>query len=306
MQALTPVDDAQEARAASATVQLEGLLASDYSPHLDVLALGYADGSFEVRCPAPQHVLSRGKHEAMVVNVALSPDGQRLVTADRNGIIALSEVQSGELELLPQAPGADVGLRTPVGLAWDSAGKQLAIGSGQFVRVVRIDTGASQQATLSEGANAVAFSPDGAELAVGGERLTFLSLPELKEKRRFALPREDGRQNAPETLDLRYSRDGRWLGVLLQGGVALIELASGATQKAFASDLGPGGLRFANDGRLALFGRSSLYVGPISASDIQAGTRTTAGKLWDVEFRQDGSLLFLGEDLDADLEANLQ
>src|SRR5882724_10962615 len=95
VQALTPADDAQEQQAASQAGKLENLWATDYSAHLDLLALGYTDGTFEMRCPAPGHVLSRGKHGATVVNLALSPDGQRLVSADKNGVIALSEVQSG-------------------------------------------------------------------------------------------------------------------------------------------------------------------------------------------------------------------
>jgi hypothetical protein len=130
-----------------------------------------------------------------------------------------------------------------------------------------------------------------------------LSLPDLKEKRHITLPRESGSDGA---LDVRYSADGRWLGVLLHAGVALVDLASGEVTSAFLVATPPEGIRFATDGRMAVFGRSSLYVGPITTNDLATATRKTGGQLWDVEFRQDGSLLFLGEGLDADLEANLE
>src|SRR5688572_27067328 len=68
--------------------------ASDYSAHLDVLALGFKDGTFEVRSPAPRHVLGRGRHTAEVVNLALSRDGAKLATADALGKLALSAVES--------------------------------------------------------------------------------------------------------------------------------------------------------------------------------------------------------------------
>jgi hypothetical protein len=65
--------------------------------------------------------------------------------------------------------------------------------------------------------------------------------------------------------------------------------------------MSPVGLRFASDGRVAIFGRRALYVGPPSAADVPVGLRKTAGELWDVEFRQDGSLLFVGDAADAEL-----
>jgi WD40 repeat protein len=269
--------------------------ASDYSAHLDLLALGYDDGTFEVRCPAPQHVLLRGKHAAAVINVALSADGQRLASVDREGAIAVSETSSGALKALPPAPDEVSRLDVPLGLAWDPAGKRLAISSDRSLRLIAVDGGAEKQVELRAAAYAVAFSPDARALAVGGRRIALLSVPELAETRTFALPTEDGWEaQRPHVLDLRFSPDGRTLGALLNVGVALFDLRTAQVEAALLRDFEPAGLRFAGDGRLAVFNRSALYVGPAKAEGIKNGFRKTSGVLYDVEFRRDDSLLFFG------------
>lgn len=300
VQALSPVEDATAVAAATPT-------ASDYSAHLDLLALGYQDGSFEVRSPAPQHVLARGRHGAAIVNLALTADGQRLATADRAGVLAVSETATGVLKVLPSAASAEVGLVTPIGLAWDHAGKRLAVAAASTVRLVHVDSGASKQIDVDADVNAAAFSKDDTELAVGGRRITFYSAPELRETRRLPLPTEYGWQaERPNVLDLRYSADGSKLGVLLDVGVALFDLQTGHVQAALVKDLNAVGLRFARDGRMAVFARDALYIGPADAEKLKAGLHKTNGTLWDIEFRRDDSLLFLGDGIDADAEALLQ
>jgi hypothetical protein len=281
--------------------------ASDYSAHLDLMALGYDDGSFEVRSPAPQHVLSRGKHGAGIVNVAVSFDGQRLATADREGVIAVSETGSGELRMLPRAANAEVGLVAPIGLAWDHAGRRLAIASGRTVRVVQVEGGELERAQLDLDVNALAFSVDDRELVVGGSRISFLSLPDLKETRRIALPTEDGwSAEHPHVLDLRFNADGSTLGAQLDVGVALFDVRSNQVEAALMKDVKVVGLRFAGDGRVAVFGRQALYVGPPEAEKMKRDLHKTVGTFWDVEFRRDDSLLFFGKGIESDVEALLE
>jgi hypothetical protein len=235
--------------------------ASDYAPRLDLLALGYGDGRFEVRSPAPGHLLASGKHEERIMNLVLSRDGQRLATCDRGGVIAVSTVQSGELELLPNAPGQDVGLTEPIGLAWDARGARLAIAANGLVRVTDLAAGTSREARIDAGAHAVAFSPDERELVVAGSGLTFLRLPALSLERQIPLPQAPGVAGPPEAADVRYSPDGQSLGVLTMNGVAFVDLASGKLEAAFPQRLSPVGLRYAEDGRILLFGRRSMYMG---------------------------------------------
>lgn len=281
--------------------------AADYSAHLDLMALGYDDGSFEVRSPAPQHVLSRGKHEAGIVNVAVSFDGQRLATADRAGVVAVSETGSGELEMLPRAASAEVGLVAPIGLAWDHAGKQLAVASQNVVQVTRIDSSETKRVQLDFDVQAVAFAVDDRELVVGGTRVSFLSLPDLKETRRLELPTEDGWQaEHPHVLDLRFNADGSTLGALLDVGIALFDLRAHRVEAALMKDVKVVGLRFASSGKIAVFGRQALYIGPPEAEALKRDLHKTDGRFWDVEFRRDDSLLFFGNGIEGDVEALLE
>lgn len=302
VQALVPVE-AGAAAVASGGVEPA---ASDYSVHLDLLALGYDDGSFEVRSPAPQHVLSRGRHGSGIMNLAVSFDGQRLVTADRAGVLAVSETGSGELKMLPRAANADVGVVAPIGLAWDHAGKRLAVASGNTVQVIQVDSGEVKQAQLNLDVNALAFSVDDRELVIGGTRIAFLSLPDLKETRRLELPTEYGwNAEHPHVLDLRFNADGSTLGALLDVGVALFDVRANRVQAALLKDVRFVGLRFASDGKLAVFGRQAFYVGPAKAENLHQDLRKTSGTIWDVEFRRDDSLLVFGNGIDADIETGL-
>jgi WD40 repeat protein len=302
VQALSPVEGPQGANATS-----QSPTASDYSAHLDLLALGYHDGSFEVRSPAPQHVLSRGQHDAAIENLALTADGQRLATVDRAGVLAVSEIGTGDLKVLPSAPSTDVGVVVPIGLAWDHAGKRLAVTAAGILRVIEVDSGKSKQANVDTDDNAVAFSKDDRELAIGGKRITLHRASDLRETRRLPLPTEYGWQaEHPNVLDLRYSPDGSKLGALLDVGVALFDLKTGQVEAALVKDLKAVGLRFASDGRLAVFARDALYIGPANAEQLKAGVHKIDGTLWDVEFRRDDTLLFLGDGINADEEALLQ
>ncbi len=276
--------------------------ASDYDAHLDLLALGYSDGTFEVRSPAPDHILSRGKHRAAVINLALSTDGRRLATVDDMGTLAVSLVETGELKIFSDALPAAAGAL--VGLAWDESGRRLAVAAGGLIRVVDVESGDDRETHLKESVAAIAFAPGGRELVAAGRHVTFLSLPALETQRQLELPGRSGAES--KVADVRFSPDGRLLGVLLFGGVAFLDVASGQLDATYFDKLQPVGLRFADDGRVAVFGRRTLYVGPPVPADIEQAAHPTSGELTDVEFRKDGSLMFVGDSADAELQALLQ
>jgi WD40 repeat protein len=121
--------------------------ARDYSARLDLLSLGYDDGTFEVRTPAPHHVFSRGKHDSRIADVALSNDGTRLASIDAGGVVAISVVETGELTLVTNV-GAELGHGARRGLSWDGSGNRLAIGSGRTLRLLDLRSGDSQQVEL--------------------------------------------------------------------------------------------------------------------------------------------------------------
>jgi WD40 repeat protein len=285
------------------TQAVRDVVASDYASRVDLLALGYADGRFEVRSPAPHHVLSRGKHASTILNVALSPDGRFLATADARGFVAISEIESGSYGLLPRLTDGDL---KAVGLAWDGTSKRLAIAAAGHVRVVEPESGASTEKSYRMRTSAVAFNPAVDELLVAGKQLSYLSLPGLDLLRHADPPLIRRGEYEVNVLDVRFSSDGRWLGVLTKEGIALLDVPAGTTSSVDLTEMAPVGLRFAADGRLAVFGRGALYVGPASAAEILSGIRKTSGTLWDVEFRQDGSLMLLGDKPDAELASLLE
>lgn len=290
-----PLEVPEQQAAASLAGQVT---ASDYSPHLDVLALGFKDGTFELRSPAPAHVLSRGKHAAEVVNVALAPDARRLASADAAGTVALSAVHSGELEVL--ASSLPLPARGLIGLAWETAGRRLAISAGRLVRVIDVETGAVRETQLKENIGALAFWPDGSRLLAAGRALHVLTSDELRLDSNQDFPLGTARSLV---TDLRFSPDGKRLAVLMLGGAAFIDVESRETELVELRQLNPVGVRFGGDGRLAVFGRRALYVGPAIGSRIAVDAHDTQGDLWDVEFRKDGSLLFVGDAADQELAA---
>jgi WD40 repeat protein len=298
VQPLVALDDSEQADASKPTREPS---ASDYSAYLDVLALGYADGSFEVRSPAPLHVLARGKHDAPIVNVALSSDGQRLATVDQSGTLAVSDIDSGALGLLPRAH-AEPHYGESVGLAWDHTGKRLAVAAVRSVRLIPLDDGESKEVELDGLATAVAFDPGDSLLAVAGERFTLLQLPSLEPAKRPVLPEGVRCGHQPGVLDVRFSADGQTLGALCADGIALFDLRSGKAQVIPAAGPSLVGLRLAADGKIALFSRHSLYVGDPDAALVKARTHDPGGTLYDVWFRRDDSLLVFGSGVNAELE----
>jgi WD40 repeat protein len=282
--------------------------ASDYAANVDVLALGYSDGSFEVRSPAPLHVLSRGRHEAGIVNLALSKDARRLATVDAAGHVAVSTIEDGTLEILADIDVADgaTNARPPaLGLGWDADGRRLALASGKLVRVVDLEACTSTEAELPSDTTALAFTPDGKQLVAAGSRLYFLGLPTLSVQKHLPTPK-GASETAGHVTDVGFSPDGRALGLVTLGGVAFLDRAASRFEFAELPSMKPLGLRFAEDGRVAVFGRSAVYAGEPVPARIEAASHTTRGQLTDVEFRRDGSLLVIGDAVGEELSALLE
>jgi WD40 repeat protein len=271
-----------------------GVTASDYVSKLDLLAVGYRDGAFELRSPAPDHVLSRGKHPSSIVNLALSPDGARLATIDATGTLAVSDVQSGELHEIDGDSFVPIAPASLLGLAWDPAGERLAIAAGLRVRVLDLAQGTRREVMLAEQVAAVAYAHDGKQLVVVGQRLHLLDAERLSQQRELTLPPRPANGRAFTVTDARFSPDDSRLAVLLLGGLALVDVTSGEVQLAELRELDPVGVRFAADGKIAVFGRHGLYVGEADAQRMPTAAHEVKGELADVEFRKDGSLLFLG------------
>jgi hypothetical protein len=174
---------------------------------------------------------------------------------------------------------------------------------GGRVRVLDLAAEKRTEVELDQPVTALTFTPDGQRLVAAGLRITVLMLPDLKVADNIDIPKG---QRDVRITDVRYSSDERLLGVLMLGGAAFIDVESGQVDVAHFSSFDPVGLRFGPDGRALLFGRQSLYLGPASAQGVEAAARQLSGDLSDVEFRKDGTLLFVGNTEDAELAALLE
>jgi hypothetical protein len=106
--------------------------------------------------------------------------------------------------------------------------------------------------------------------------------------------------------DVGFSPDGRALGLVTLGGVAFLDMAASRFEFAELPSMKPLGLRFAEYGRVAVFGRNAVYAGEPVAARIEEASHTTRGQLTDVEFRREGSLLVIGDAVGEELSALLE
>jgi WD40 repeat protein/serine/threonine protein kinase len=111
------------------------------------------------------------QHEATVVSVAFSPDGQQLATACMDGTIAIRDARSGHMLQSLERQSGLLGGALPRHLAYSPDGRRLAVArndgkirvwdsrSGHLLHTLEAHVGPTWQ---------VAFSPDGRTIASGG------------------------------------------------------------------------------------------------------------------------------------------
>jgi len=148
-------------------------------------------------------------YPSMLFCCAFSPDGKHLATADKTGRIVVWDVDSGKEVVRLDGSGM---------YTWDPRQRRHSIG----------------------GVRALAFSPDGEQLAAGGMGQVG-NIDHLEGKARFELfDWRQGKQTAVVEDDkykglveeLRYSRDGKWLlaaGGAGDGFMLFHDLAAGKT-----------------------------------------------------------------------------
>ena len=109
-------------------------------------------------------------HKALVLAVAFRPDGKRVATLGVEGTFRVWDVLTGQLVASGAASPHDV-LETArlARLPWSPDGRRLASALGERrVRFWDPETG-RETASISSNARSVAWSPDGARIAFGGE-----------------------------------------------------------------------------------------------------------------------------------------
>ncbi len=166
--------------------------------------------------------LLRG-HLGSVVAVALSPNGATLASAGRDKTIKLWNLTTGEL--LRTVPGAEQQISV---LAFSADGRQLAAGETSLkLRVIALSDGAIvREIAHPDSVSDVAFSPDGALVAVAGQQNGAAVYRVADGKQLFSF----------HARSARFSRDGKALFAAdASGALVLLDGKTGATRKSVST-----------------------------------------------------------------------
>ena len=151
--------------------------AVSFSPNGKWIAGGIGDGTVRIWNVSDGKLVKRLKVQARTMQVAFSPDGSLIATADM-GPISLLRADDGQVLMrLPAADGKEDFLN---GLAFSPDGKFIAAISGQAATLWRVSDGKLirtlargefSSASYSPGGYSVAFSSDGQMIFADGRRI---------------------------------------------------------------------------------------------------------------------------------------
>ena len=245
------------------------------------------------------------RHSGAVQQVALSPDGERIASASRDGFVTIWDRQTGR-KLFPSFKASE---RVGTSVDFSPDGRLLATGGGEDRTVLlwAAETGQllRKLEELGTGVSKVAFSPDGQRLAAagwvrrGGERE---ARGELKifdvasGERLLAVLGHDG-----PMWSVAFSPDGKRLATgSLDMTVKIWDAQSGEEQRTFHGHSQPVYcVAFSPDGRLLASGGAQGSDPSEEAVKIWDGVtgqelftlRGHAGGTWGVAFSPDGRRL---------------
>ncbi|MGW8631823.1 WD40 repeat domain-containing protein [Streptomyces sp. NPDC055793] len=183
-------------------------------------------GSARVHDLATGKELGRLTPQDAVLAVAFSPDGLRVLCCAADDTTRMFEAETGK-QVWPTPEEPDEQVTAPSCLAFDPKGKWTVVGgSDGFARVLDAETGIERGRAprLNPGSpedqsfgavTHVAFSPNGKH-AAGASVDNAVRLFDIEGKELYTVPTE-------EVLALRFSPDGRWLGVGTMNGALVID-----------------------------------------------------------------------------------
>jgi WD40 repeat protein/transcriptional regulator with XRE-family HTH domain len=230
-------------------------------------------------------------HSELVGVVTFSPDGMHLASGAFDGTLKIWSIEPpSEVFTIKQSGFANRLAVSPDGALIAATGSSPSTGSGDFLTVWDAQSGIIiyERKAHAEFAVAVAFSPDGKEIATGGRDHTIKVWDTASGALRHSLYVED-----EQIWSIAYHPEGRMFAAV--GSAGMIRLYDRATGNAHSSqDAGMGaltGLAFSPDGsRLAIV---SLDVNYATIVDVETGEKlfTLIGHTntnWGVSFSPDG------------------
>jgi len=255
--------------------------------------------------------------------VALSPDGERLITADAQGLQAWNLASGDKLWT------ASAALSLARSVAFSSDGQFIAVGRDKEVRLCHPATGEPVLAPLHSQVVYVALSPDQRWLAVADGQVSLWDLTTRQQAHSFGSGvavafSPDGqllataagevqvwqlstrkilashRQHKQAIWSLAFAPDGRWLASAgLDGAVLLWDPKTGAIVQRFEHPTAVKCLALTRDGRYLAAGLNKLpgaTLADVTTWDTQSGQKqailpTHSSDLWWLAYSPDGSRL---------------
>lgn len=223
----------------------------------------------------------------IVLRVSFSADGKALLWAGSDGSVHVWDIPNW------RSAGQPLFVGPLTSIAFVPGGRMLVLGSDDGS--IRIwDTQPTHHplgesiSTAPDWLEAVAFSPDGKTLAVGGDSLKLWDLS----KRHVARSLSD-----QKVLSLAFSADGRKLVSAAQHGVTLINLATGkATSIVVPDEKEPynWSVALSRDGRTVAFGGRGLAVWDLSSQKQLPAPLAGRKEIFAVAISPDGKMLAAG------------
>jgi WD40 repeat protein/class 3 adenylate cyclase len=223
------------------------ITALDFSPDGSLLAVGGWNVEAVVYEVASGHEIRRwqASHIGWVNDLAFAPDG-RLLTANDDGRVvtwdARSGSQTGELQVMAEAPDADSYVGAPIRVRASRDGARLAVvtshrepGHQLPNRLAAYDVASGQSAFEIDGdlqTTTIAWAPDGSTIAMGGYQTGELSLVDSVTGARKLEP---AKANAGWVLSLDFAWGGQ---LVVAGGTdGMVRLFDVATLRQVGANL---------------------------------------------------------------------
>lgn len=174
----------------------------EFSPDGAWIAAAGMDGTLGIWDSATHLLRSRWTLGSVGWVLDFTPDGSRLLTSQSNGVVALRELASGRI--LREFPGTLASMARTGAWVVVSTASPWSFESGGEARLVNYETGETIW-NISSSARAVAISPDGKWIAVGGDSKNVKVWERETRRLRYEFPTEQA------AWCLRFSPDGRYL-----------------------------------------------------------------------------------------------